>query len=218
MFAFQLVSNEVFALKPSDTASNAMLFMDDWAIKDLPVVQNNKLLGTVNEQMLLPYNSEKVVDLLNPQPPFCRENTHLYDILKLLFTSNISAISVIDGEQNFKGIVTAKDLAKQLFNNSSLGQEGGIIVLQMTANNYSLAEIARITEVNNAKILYMHVHPLGDENNNIQVSLKYNVIDLKYIIATFERFSYDIIFASVQRDDEDNFNARYSWLIKYLNT
>lgn len=218
MFAFQLVSNEVFALKPSDSASNALLFMEDWAIKDLPVVQNNKLLGVVNEQMLLPYSSEKVTDLLNPQPPFCHENTHLYDILKLLFTSNITAISVIDGEQNFKGIVTAKDLAKQLFNSSSLGQEGGIIVLQMSANNYSLAEIARITEVNNAKILYMHVHPLGDENNTIQVSLKYNVIDLKYIIATFERFSYDIIFASVQRDDEDNFNARYNWLIKYLNT
>ncbi|MES2380615.1 MAG: CBS domain-containing protein [Bacteroidota bacterium] len=218
MFAFQLVSNEVFALKPSDSASNALLFMDDWGIKDLPVVQNNKLLGTVNEQMLLSYSSEKVTDLLNPQPPFCYENTHLYDILKLLFTSNISAISVIDAEQNFKGIVTAKDLAKQIFNNSSLGQEGGIIVLQMLATNYSLAEIARITEVNNAKILYMHVHPLGDENNTIQVSLKYNVIDLKYIIATFERFSYDIIFASVQRDDEDNFNARYSWLIKYLNT
>jgi acetoin utilization protein AcuB len=218
MFALQLISNEVFALKPSDNASNALLFMDDWKIKDLPIVQNNKLLGTVNEDMLLPYSEEKVIDLLNPQPVYCQEHTHLYDVMKLLFVSNISTIAVIDVEQNFKGIITAKDLAKQLFNHSSLGQEGGIIVLQMASNNYSLAEIARITEVNNAKFLYMHVHPLGDENNNIQVSLKYNVIDLKYIIATFERFSYNIVFVSKQSNEEDSYNARYNWLIKYLNT
>jgi len=88
----------------------------------------------------------------------------------------------------------------------------------MNARNYSLAEIARITEVNNAKILYLHVNPLADAENNIQVSLKYNITDLKYIIATFERFNYQVIFSSQQTDEDDASSKRYDWLIKYLNT
>jgi acetoin utilization protein AcuB len=139
-------------------------------------------------------------------------------LLKLLFIGNISSISVLDKEQNFKGIIAAKDLAKQLFEHSTLAQDGGIIVLQMNARNYSLAEIARITEVNNAKILYLHVNPLADAENNIQVSLKYNITDLKYIIATFERFNYQVIFSSQQTDEDDASSKRYDWLIKYLNT
>ena len=218
MFAYQFISNEMFALKPSDSTSSALVFMEDWLVKDLPVVQNGKLIGTVNEKVLYDNEDEKVANVLNPNSAFCFENTHFYDLLKLLFIGNISSISVLDKEQNFKGIIAAKDLAKQLFDHSTLAQDGGVIVLQMNARNYSLAEIARITEVNNAKILYLHVNPLADAENNIQVSLKYNITDLKYIIATFERFNYQVIFSSQQMDEDDASSKRYDWLIKYLNT
>ena len=114
MFAYQLISNEMFALKPSDSASSASVFMEDWQVKDLPVVQNGKLIGTVNEKVLFDNEDEKVANILNSNAAFCFENTHFYDLLKLLFIGNISAISVLDKEQNFKGIIAAKDLAKQL--------------------------------------------------------------------------------------------------------
>jgi len=218
MFAYQLISNEIFALKPSDSAANALVFMEDWQVKDLPIVQNLKVVGIVNEQILLNNENENIVNVLNPTPIYCYENTHFYDVLKIIFNSNLSTIPVVDSEQNFKGIIAAKDLAKLLYQNSSLNQDGGIIVLQMNANNYSLAEIARITEVNNAKILYAHVFPLADENNNVQVSLKYNIVDLKYIIATFERFNYQIIYSSPNLNEDDSTNKKFDWLMKYLNT
>lgn len=218
MFAYQLISNEIFALKPSDSATNALVFMEDWQVKDLPIVQNLKIIGVVNEQVLLNNESENIVNILNPKFVYCFENTHFYDILKMIFNSNSSTIPVVDNEQNFKGIIAAKDLAKMLYQKSSLNHDGGIIVLQMNARNYSLAEIARITEVNNAKILYAHVYPLADEENNIQVSLKYNLLDLKYIIATFERFNYQIIFSTPNLNEDDSTNKKFDWLIKYLNT
>jgi len=218
MFAYQLISTEMFGLKPSDSASSALVFMEDWQVKDLPVVQNGKLIGTVNEKILYSNEDEKVANLLNPNATFCFENTHFYDLIKMMFAVNLSSIAVLDREQNFTGIIAAKELAKHLFNHSTLGQDGGIIVLQMNARNYSLAEIARITEVNNAKILYLHVNPLADTENNIQVSLKYNITDLKYIIATFERFNYQVIFSTQQTDEDDSSSKRFDWLIKYLNT
>ncbi|MEI7977547.1 MAG: CBS domain-containing protein [Bacteroidota bacterium] len=218
MFAYQLISNEIFALKPSDLASSALVFMEDWQVKDLPVVQNSKILGIVNELVLIENSNTKVADILSTDLVYCLENTHFYDVLKLIFNQQISSISVVDFEMSFKGIIAAKDLAKYLYEHSSLKQEGGIIVLQMNSRNYSLAEIARITEINSAKILYAHVTPLADEENNIHVSLKYNVIDLKYIAATFERFGYLIIFNSQQLSQTESSNERFDWLIKYLNT
>jgi predicted transcriptional regulator len=218
MFAYQLISNEIFALKPSDSATNALVFMEDWQVKDLPIVQNLKVVGIVNEQILLNNENENLVNVLNPTPIYCFENTHFYDVLRIVFNSNLSTIPVVDSEQNFKGIIAAKDLAKHLYQNSTLNQDGGILVLQMNAQSYSLAEIARITEVNNAKILYAHVFPLADENNNVQVSLKYNVVDLKYIIATFERFNYQIIFNTPNLNEDDSTNKKFDWLMKYLNT
>jgi hypothetical protein len=62
------------------------------------------------------------------------------------------------------------------------------------------------------------VFPLADENNNVQVSLKYNIIDLKYIIATFERFNYQIIFNTPNLNEDDSTNKKFDWLMKYLNT
>lgn len=218
MFAYQLISNEIFALKPNDRASSALVFMEDWQVKDLPVVQNLKLIGTVKESVLNENETLKVSEILNTELIYCLENSHFYDVLKILFKNQTSTITVLNLDQNFVGIIAAKDLAKYLYENSSLQQEGGIIVLQMNARNYSMAEIARITETNNAKILYAHVTTLADEENNIQVSLKYNILDLKYIAATFERFNYQIIYNSQKLSQTENFNDRFDWLIKYLNT
>ena len=46
----------------------------------------------------------------------------------------------------------------------------------------------------------------------------YNIIDLKYIIATFERFNYQIIFSTPNLNEDDSTNKKFDWLMKYLNT
>jgi CBS domain containing-hemolysin-like protein len=218
MFAFQLISNEIFALKPIDLASDALLFMDDWQIRDLPIVQNQKVLGQVNYKTLLSNKGKKMAALTLEKALFCSENTHIYDIIKAFIQSESTAITVVDQQQNFKGIIAAKDLAKLVFSNASIHQEGGIIVLQMPAHDYSLSEIARISEINNAKIIYTHVASLQDSENSVQVSLKYNVVDLKHIIATFQRYEYSIVFSTQSADLEEITNKKFDWLIKYLNT
>ena len=60
MFAYQLISNEIFALKPSDSAANALIFMEDWQVKDLPIVQNLKVIGIVNEPVTIDCGTHEI--------------------------------------------------------------------------------------------------------------------------------------------------------------
>lgn len=217
MFAQQLLSNEVFPLKKSDTAEAALHFMQDWNVRNLPVVENGKLLGYVDENSLT--NDDKKIEtfLATQEPLRLKPDTHLFEVLKIMGDNLLSTIALVDGDENFIGCIVFDEILKHSFPNSGLSQAGGIIVLEMNARNYSLAEIARISEVNGLKILHSQIESLSDNENTILVSLKFNSFDLQYTLATFKRFNYKIYYSTYSEIDESQEN-RINWLLKYINT
>jgi predicted transcriptional regulator len=217
MFAQQLLSNEVFPLKKSDTSEAALHFMQDWNVRNLPIIENGKLLGYVYENSLSD-SDEKIETFLSTQEPIrLKPHTHLFEILKIMSDNLLSTVALVDNEENYIGCIVFDELMKHSFANSGLSQTGGIIVLEMNARNYSLAEIARISEVNGLKILHSQIESLSDNNNTILVSLKFNSFDLQYTLATFKRFNYIIYYSTYSEIDESQEN-RINWLLKYINT
>ena len=217
MFAQQLLSNEVFPLKKTDTSEAALHFMQDWNVRNLPVIENGKLLGYVYENSLTD-DDEKIETFLSTQEPIrLKPDTHLFEILKIMSDNQLSTIALVDNEGDFIGSIVFDELMKHSFANSGLSQNGGIIVLEINARNYSLAEIARISEVNGLKILHSQVESLSDTDNTVLVSLKFNSFDLQYTLATFKRFNYIIYYSTYSEIDESQEN-RINWLLKYINS
>jgi acetoin utilization protein AcuB len=68
---------------------------------------------------------------------------------------------------------------------NSINEPGGILVLEMNQHDYTLTQIARIVEENNAKILSSFITSLP-ESTQIEVTLKINTTDLDRIIQTFQ--------------------------------
>ena len=68
--------------------------------------------------------------------------------------------------------------------------QGSILVLTMEERDYSLSQISRYVEENNAKILSAHV--IADEHDpyRIRLTLRLNTDNLARIKATLERFSH----------------------------
>jgi len=104
-----------------------------------------------------------------------------------------------------------------LGNIAAMNTPGGVIVLELNANDYSLAQIARIVEDNDAKILSSHVTSIPN-SFKIEVTLKINQIDLTFIIRSFMRFDYHIK-ASFQGNNryEDILRKNYDQFMLYLN-
>lgn len=220
MFAIQLISNDILPLKKSDSAEVALMLLNDFKVKHLPVVENNKILGFVSEKMLLDNLDKKTENLMQTdvQPYTIGSGRHIFEVIHQLAEHQLSTLTVVDEKYAFKGIITASDLTSYLHQNTLLQQPGSVIVLQMLPQNYSLAELSKIAESNNVKILACLISNQHPESKQIQVHLKFNSNNLKFVRQSFERFGYEIVFANHTDEDDELFNTRYNWLIKYINT
>jgi hypothetical protein len=100
---------------------------------------------------------------------------------------------------------------------TAIENEGGIIVLEMMPHEYSLHDIAKIVESNDAKILSSYIK--SDPNkSSMEVTLKLNKIDLSSVLRTFDRYSYNIK-ASYGDDSklETLYYDRYEMFMNYIN-
>ena len=100
---------------------------------------------------------------------------------------------------------------------ASVQQPGSILVLEVSNQDYSLGEIARIVESNDAKVLSAYITSFP-ESTRLEVTIKVNRIDLSAIIQTFNRYDYNITasFSEESRWEELLIN-RYESLMNYLN-
>jgi CBS domain-containing protein len=219
MFAEELLSNDIFPLKKTDSCESALVFMSDWKVFHLPVVDNGKLLGYVSYDDINNQSGKtKVEKIIQPLVQlYANKGQHFFEIMKLMADTSFTVIAISDEEAEYKGVVSVKEIV-QVYKSSSLTQPGGIIVLEMTPQDYSLAELSRIVEYNDAKILNVFVNTLPGNFSKVLVSLKLNRPELNTIVQTLERYQYRIHSVHQSMDQSSDFSTRYEWLIKYLNT
>lgn len=219
MIAKNMISQLVPPLKTSDTGDKALIWMHEFGVGHLPIVNDTEYLGLITEDDILDM-SEPMAALgsheLGLQKPMVSENSHIYEIIKLVVEQKLTVVPVVDEEDGYLGVITLDSIIRSFAELSAINENGGVLILAMNQNDYSLAEIARIVESNNALILSSHV--LGrKDSNKIEVVLKLNVADLGGIVATFERFEYTISAFFQESEYFDQLKDRYDSLMNYLN-
>lgn len=220
MIAEELVNQMIPPLKPSDKVQKAIQWMEELRVNQLPVIDKDEYKGLVSEDLIYENNDENAhitdLELIYPNI-FVYYNQHFYEILRLANLHSIEVIPVLGEENNFLGVVTLNDTINAFAESTSMQEPGGILVLLIDKRDYSLTEISRLVESNSAKILSTQITDDKHDFNKIQVTLKINATDLNRIVATFERFNYQII-AKFQSAEPVNIDKeRIDLLFKYLN-
>lgn len=220
MIARNLINKDIPPLKITDSYGKALMWMNTFHLQQLPVVKGAHLVGMVFENMLLNNSLSPGTTLKNypfeNTPTQVTQGAHIYEVLKIMYEHNLSSIAVANEEGKYMGLITLHTLLEYFGKLNAAQEPGGIIILEMPEYDYSLAEIARIVEVNNARILsmYLNTQPTSD---NIEVTLKINVTDLNPIIATFERYKYRIIASFHENDYVEDMQERLDALMNYLS-
>jgi hypothetical protein len=98
----------------------------------------------------------------------------------------------------------------------SLENPGGIIVLEMSQNDYNLTEIAQIVESNDAKILSLFLASHSD-STRLNVVIKLNKTEIGGVLQTFDRYGYYVKFSFNDEEDRDDLRENYDSLMNYLN-
>lgn len=98
---------------------------------------------------------------------------------------------------------------------NSIKEPGSILVLVMNTHDYSLTQIARIVEENNAKVLSSYITSLPD-STEIEVTIKISADNIDRIMQTFSRYDYTIKASFQKGKFQDDLKKRYDELINYL--
>lgn len=219
MQATDYIDFDVPFLKETDTVGFALDLMSGNAVTELPVVIAGKFSGMISEDALL--NAEDPEASVGALPLtaaelFAREDDHFFEIIRKMTETDRYSLPVLRAGMEYLGISTAKSVLRRLARNSSLLEPGGIVVLEMGKPDYSLHEIARIVESNDALILSTFITG-KQETGLIEVTLKINKTDLEDVIASFERYGYTVAAAFHQSGRQDDVQQRYESLMHYLN-
>ncbi len=220
MLAKNLISDVIPALRTSDTGTKALGWMDIFKVAHLPIVNNEDFLGVIGETDI--YDMNMPDEPLGNHPlsllrPYVLEDQHVFEVMDVMSRLQLSLIPVLDSKKQYVGVISLPDLLHYFAELSALKNPGGIVVLLLNENDYSLAHIAQIVEGNNAKILSSFITAYKD-STQIELTLKLNVVDLTSILQTFERYEYVVVGSHMKVDElDDLYDDRFDLLMRYLN-
>jgi acetoin utilization protein AcuB len=214
----QLISPEVPTLDPEDTGNKALDVMEENNFTQLPMVSHDNYMALIQESDVLdwqkPGSTLGSADFLTYKPAIIVSG-HPFEALRIAHQMNLSVLPVIDTDYKYIGAVTKDTLLKYITENSGIDAPGGIIVLEMLPRDYTLYEIARICEIEEAIILNTQVH--GNPQGMLEVTLKLNRTSLEAVVSSFERHKYRVKEVYGETGNHDDLTQNYNMLMNYLN-
>ncbi len=219
MIALRLIKEEILPLLVTDTANEALSRMIEYKVVHFPVVDNGHFVGVISEKDIYNHvdqNLELQKEFIHFDNFYVNEEQYVFDILKLVSSQKLSLVPVIDSKGVYVGSITQSDLISFFTESMSVDLPGGVIVLEVSVNDYSLTEIANIIESNDAKVLSSYIRSKID-STKIEVIIKVSKLELGSILQTFERFGYQVNASFEEDVDIDELKENYDSLINYLN-
>jgi acetoin utilization protein AcuB len=201
-----------------DKVYQALQMMNESHVAHLPVVDGEKFAGLISEDDLLQVENDNV-ELKELQQSFSmdhvKEDDHFLKAVKLAVENGFSVVPVVNEDNEITGIVTYADLLKQASEFMNINDPGGLLVLEMEAKNYSFNTISRIIESNDAQIKQLNT-TTDPQTGQMQVTIKVDKPEISDIIATFQRYEYNVKYYLGEEIYENELRSNYDNLMNYL--
>jgi acetoin utilization protein AcuB len=219
MVASELLTPDFPVMHPGDPLHKAIDVFLDHCICHVPVISETGLEGMLPIDLLMdiPDRGMLISDFKNDYINVSvSKDQHGLDIFEIMAKYELTAIPVLDENNQYLGIITTASLMTTLSNYYSFKQIGGIIVLNVGMRDYDLSEISRLVESNNAKVLILYLDT-DAENAMFKITIKVDTLDLSRIIATFERYKYTIEYSHPSAQQKDELKERYDLMMKLFD-
>lgn len=220
MQAEKLISDVIPSVKSSEKGQKVLNWMDVFRVSHIPVVDDSKYLGLISDKLIYDLNLleepiSKELDKLDTS--HSHKGQHIFEVAVVMYKLKLSVLPVLDTDHYYLGAITLYDLARRFANLFSLQEIGGVIVLEMNMNDYSLVQIIQIVEDNGVKVLSSFLDRKPG-TNYLDVILKLDKEELSPVIQSFMRYDYNV--KAVYLDHSmlnDLYNDRYEQFMKFMN-
>ena len=219
MIASELISYDIPPLKLSDTGVKALDWMEEFKTSELPVVDGNEYMGVISESEILDRNNidDSIKSYnLTLKKPFAQAQQHLFEVISLIVKHDVNLLPVVGKDEQYIGLITTKKIIQYFSKVASISSAGSILTLEVNVKDYSLAEISKMVESDNAKILASFITSHAD-SNKLEVTLKINKTEISRILHTFERFNYIVLASYNESEYHKDLQNRYDEFMRFLN-
>jgi len=220
MIASTLINDLIPPLKATENAEKAIIWMEELKTNELPVIQENRFLGLISEEIV--FESGNLDEELSQfeligHGCFVYENQHLFDVIKMTFNHDVQLVAVLNMKNEYMGVIDSKDLIGALAQTEFIQAQGAILELAINQVDYSLSELARLIEAENATVLSSYTRRDLESPDRLIITLKLNKDDLTHVIATLERFGYQIEGRYKDTRYVNNDKERLDQFFRYLD-
>ena len=194
MLTRELQSQTLPYLHLHDKVYQALQLMNDNHVTHLPIVEGDKYIGIISEEdLLLADNDNLELEVLSQSfgNASVKSDEHFLKAIQVAAENGLSVVPVVANDNEMIGAVAYSDLLKHASEFMSLNEPGGLIVLEMESNQYSFNEISKLVETNDAQITQLNTSN-DAETGMMQVTIRINKPDVSDIVATFQRYDYNV--------------------------
>jgi predicted transcriptional regulator len=214
----EFVINDIKPLKSDGKISDLKQLFNQLTYSHIPVIdENDVFIGTFFETDVHCFDGNKSINEYTYalEDFFVRDTTMWLDVLEAFAQNSANIMPILNEKNDYIGYYELNDIIG-LFNESPFFFEnGGVLVIEKGANDYSFSEISQIVESNNGKLLGAFISKM--QNEIVQITLKIGNTGLNDIIQTFRRYSYTIASGHEEDSFTQSLKDRSAYLTKYLN-
>lgn len=217
MLVTDYISKDFIPPKLNQTVGHGLGIINTYGLTHIPVFEGLSFIGNISRETLIENDPEILLSELRDFNEFfyMTENGSLLDAVQNFHNYNSNILTILNTEHQYSGMLMMDDVISALSTMPFISEPGAIMVIEVSQKQFSISEIAKIAESNNARIIGLFV--TGYQEDKISITLKLISDNLTSVGETFERFNYTVIHKFFNDEKEDLMKDRLDMLMKYLD-
>jgi predicted transcriptional regulator len=219
MIAKELISENIHVLRTTDSVDTAIDYLATQGLMVLPILSQKELYnyGRLDFLYAIEDKSQELQQCVaaNPHAPRALEQQHLYELVPLLASNELSVLAVEDRSGGFVGCIDQKQINKAITQSLTYRGIGAVLVLEMEERDFSPATIARWVEENGAKVLGLMLSQ--QDYGRLKVNLKVNTTFVRSLVATLNRQGFPVTQVYLSEDNNDDNDQEIDLALRFFD-
>ncbi len=217
MLVNNYISKDFIPPNMNSPISSAVDLLGDFNLTHIPVFEGLNFIGNISKETLEESLTDgKLTEIKDYAEYFyITENASLFDAIQKFHNHSTNILPVINEEKHYLGFLMMEDVISALSTMPFIIEPGAIMMVEISQKQFSISEVSKIVESNNARIVGLFV--TAYEDDRVQITIKLISENLASVSETFERFGYSVVHKFFSDEKEDMMRDRFEQLMKYLD-
>lgn len=217
MLVNHYISKDFIPPNLNSAIGNAVNLMGDFNLTHIPVFEGLNFIGNISKETMEGFPADGKLKVVKDYAEYfyITENASLFDAIQNFHNHSTNMLPVIDEEKHYLGSLMMEDVISALSTMPFIVEPGAIMTVEISQKQFSISEISKIVESNNARITGLFVTDYQEDR--VQITIKLISENLVSVSETFERFGYTVVHKFYSDEKEDMLRDRFGQLMKYLD-